>query len=62
MDIVFKNAKETKLSRVELNRVAAPPPLCRSVEKPDKASASLELISRYGYAQYDDGMRNDDCC
>lgn len=27
MDIVFKNAKETKLSRVEVNRVAAPPPL-----------------------------------
>lgn len=43
MDIVFKNAKETKLSRVEVNRVAAPPPLCSSFEKLDTASAILEL-------------------
>lgn len=54
MDIVFKNAKETKLSRLEVNRVASPPP--------DKASASLELTSRYGHAQYDDGIGDDDCC
>lgn len=54
MDIVFKNAKETKLSRLEVNRVASPPP--------DKASAILELTSRYGHVQYDDGIGDDDCC
>lgn len=62
MDIVFKNAKETKLSRVEVNRVAAPPPLCSSFEKLDTASAILELTSRYVNAQYDDGVSDDDCC
>lgn len=61
MDIVFKNAKETKLSRVEVNRVAAPPSLCSSFEKLDKASAILELTSRYVHAQYD-GVSDDDCC
>lgn len=62
MDIVFKNAKDTKLSRVEVNRVAAPPPLCSSFEKLDKASAILELTSRYGHAKYDDVVSDDDCC
>lgn len=59
IDIVFKNTKKkTKLSRVEVNSVATPPLLC----KHDKASTNLALTSRYGQAQYDDGMSDDDCC
>lgn len=50
--------KKTKLSRVEVNSVATPPLLC----KHDKASTILALTSRYGQAQYDDGMSDDDCC
>lgn len=46
IDIVFKNTKKT------------PPLLC----KHDKASTILALTSRYGQAQYDDGMSDDDCC
>lgn len=41
-----------------MNSVATPPLLC----KHDKASTILALISRYGQAQYDDGMSDDDCC
>lgn len=59
IDIVFKNTKkQTKLSRVEVNSVATPPLRC----KHDKASTILALTSRYGQAQYDDGMSDDDCC
>lgn len=50
IDIVFKNTKKTKFSRVAGNSVATPPLLC----KHDKASAILALTSRYGQAQYDD--------
>lgn len=57
IDIVFKIPKKTKLSRVEVNSVATPPLLC----KHDKASTILALTSRYGQAQYDDGMSDDDC-
>lgn len=41
-----------------MNSVATPPLLC----KHDKASTNLALTSRYGQAQYDDGMSDDDCC
>lgn len=41
-----------------MNSVATPPLLC----KHDKASTILALTSRYGQAQYDDGMNDDDCC
>lgn len=58
IDIVFKNTKKTKLSRVEVNSVATPPLLC----KHDKALTILALTSSYGQAQYDDGMSDDDCC
>lgn len=58
IDIVFKNTKKTELSRVEVNSVATPPLLC----KHDEASTILALTSRYGQAQYDDGMNDDDCC
>lgn len=59
IDIVFKNTKKKpKLSRVEVNSVATLPLLC----KHDKASTILALTSRYGQAQYDDGMSDDDCC
>lgn len=58
IDIVFKNTKKTELSWVEVNSVATPPLLC----KHDKASTILALTSRYGQAQYDDGMNDDDCC
>lgn len=59
IDIVFKNTpKKTELSRVEVNSVTTPPLLC----KHDKASTILALTSRYGQAQYDDGMSDDDFC
>lgn len=58
IDIVFKNTKKTELSWVEVNSVATPPLLC----KHDKTSTILALTSRYGQAQYDDGMSDDDCC
>lgn len=58
IDIVFKNTKKKlKLSRVEVNSVATPPLLC----KHDKSSTILALTSRYGQAQYDDGMSDNDC-
>lgn len=40
-----------------MNSVATPPLLY----KHDKASTILALTSRYGQAQYDDGMSDDDC-
>ena len=40
----------------------APPPLCSSFEKPDKASAILEMKSRYRQAENVDEMNDDGCC
>lgn len=64
MDIVFSNARETKLSHVEVDGIAAPPPLCSSFEKPDKASAILEMTSRYTNNRQAENheMADDGCC
>ncbi|XP_078327710.1 uncharacterized protein LOC111106332 isoform X2 [Crassostrea virginica] len=62
MDIVFSNARESKISQVEVERMEAPPPLCSSFEKPDKASAILEMKSRYRQAENVDEMNDDGCC
>ena len=62
MDIVFSNARESKISQVEVERMEAPPPLYSSFEKPDKASAILEMKSRYRQAENVDEMNDDGCC
>lgn len=58
LTLYSKIPKKTELSRVEVNSVTTPPLLC----KHDKASTILALTSRYGQAQYDDGMSDDDFC
>ena len=40
----------------------ATPPLCSSFGKPDKASAILEMKSRYRQAENVDEMNDDGCC
>lgn len=51
IDIVFKNTK--KKNKIKSGR---------GEQRCNTASSILALTSRYGQAQYDDGMSDDDCC